>query len=75
MFKPVDPTKNDRMVKLFKELCDECEIKNSQVLSFCYRNRLEFNCKYSQSIEKILDTIHTLVMKREGPEPWVSLLD
>ena len=75
MFKPVDPNKNIRMVSLFRELCDECEIKNSYVLSMCYKNRIELNCKYSQQIEKILDTIHTLVMKREGPEHWVSLLD
>jgi len=75
MFKPVDPNQTTRMVQLFEQLCEECEIKNSKVLGRCYMNRLEYGCKYSKEIENILDTIHKLVTKREGPEDWVSLLD
>ena len=75
MFKPVDPNQNKRMIQLFEQLCEECEIKNSKVLSRCYANRLEYRCTYSKKIENILDTVHKLVMKREGSEDWVSLLD
>jgi len=75
MFKLADPNKNKRMVQLFENLCDEFEIKNSKILSICYANRLELGCKYSKEIENVLDTVHKLVMKREGPYEWVSLLD
>jgi len=75
MFKLADPNQNNRMVQLFEQLCEEFEIKNSKVLSRCYANRLEFGCKYSKEIENVLDTVHKLVMKREGPYEWVSLLD
>ena len=75
MFKPVDPNQNKRMIQLFEQLCEEFEFKNPSVLSRCYANRLEFGCKYSKKIENILNTVHALVMKREGPDDWVSLLD
>ena len=75
MFKSVDPNQTTRMVQLFEQLCDEYGIENSKVLSRCYMNRLEYGCKYSEEIENILNTVHHLVMKREGPEDWVSLLD
>lgn len=63
------------MIELFEKFCNDMEIKNANVLSKCYKNRLEYNCGYSKEIENVLDSIHKLVMKREGPEDWVSLLD
>jgi hypothetical protein len=75
MFKPVDPQKNQRMIELFENFCNDMEIKNASVLTKCYKNRLEYGCGYSKEIENVLDSIHKLVLKREGPEDWVSLLD
>lgn len=75
MFEPLDPNQSKRMIHLFEQLCEEFEFKNPKVLSRCYANNLEFGCKYSREIQNILDVVHKLVMKREGPEDWVSLLD
>ena len=75
MFKPVDPNQHQRMINLFREFCIDFGINNVESLCYCYNNRLKYKCKYSSDIEHLLDTIHKLVMKREGPEDWVSLLD
>jgi len=74
MFK-VDPNKNQRMVQLFSELISDAEVPNHHTIVRCYKNRLEYNCSYPHKIENILDSFHTLVMKREAPPDWVSLLD
>ena len=75
MFKPVDPNQHQRMIDLFRDLCINFDVTNIESLCKCYENRLLYKCKYSFDIEQLIDTIHKLVMKREGPEDWVSLLD
>jgi hypothetical protein len=75
MFKPVDPNQHQRMIDLFKNFCEEFGMNNIESLCKCYENRLLYKCKYSPEIENIMNSIHKLIMKREGPEDWVSLLD
>ena len=75
MFSTQDPNLHTRMIDLFRHFCTDFGISNVENLCRCYENRLLYKCKYSPDIEHLMDTIHKLVMKREGPEDWVSLLD
>ena len=66
----LDPLANQRKLQRFESICGD-----DQMLLNCYKNRLEIGCKYGESIENKLDVIHKIIMKREGPPWWVSLLD
>ena len=56
-------------IEKFGELCD-----NDIVLMNCYRNRVQFGCTYSNTLERRMDDVLSKMKEDEYPW-WVDLLD
>ena len=63
------PSRNERLIKKFSEHCDKYSIIQ------CYKNKLEFNCKYSTDVEKIISDIESKFIESEQLPWWLNLLD
>ena len=63
------PTRNERLIKKFSEHCDKYPIIQ------CYKNKLEFNCKYNIEVEKIISDIEKKFIESEQLPWWLNLLD
>ncbi len=61
--------------KTLLKFAENIDIENKHTLLECYKNRLEYGCTYPEGMEKMIDTIHTLCMKKLAPPWWVDLLD
>ena len=64
-----NPTWKDRLVSKFSENCDKYPIVQ------CYKNKLEYNCKYNIDVEKIISEIENKFIESEQLPWWLDLID
>ena len=63
------PTYHERLVRKFSEKCDKYHIVQ------CYKNKLEYNCKYNIDIENIISEIENKFIESEQLPWWLDLID
>ena len=64
-----NPTRKDRLVSKFSENCDRYPIIQ------CYKNKLEYNCKYNIDVENIISEIENKFIESEQLPWWLDLID
>ena len=69
----IDPDKNEKLFKNFDKLLSKRCLKNSKVISTCYKNKIELGCKYGDPIDTIISEVEK-EMKEGDPNWWVDIL-
>ena len=64
-----NPSRNERLVRKFSENCDRYHVVQ------CYKNKLEYNCKYNIEIENIISEIENKFIESEQLPGWLDLID
>lgn len=65
----MDPTRSERLLQKFSENCSKHQIIQ------CYKNKLEYNCKYNIDIENIISEIENKFIESEQLPWWLDLID
>lgn len=58
-----------RLVKKFELNCN-----NYQIIQ-CYKNKLEYNCKYNSDVENLISEIESNFIESEQLPWWLDLID
>ena len=63
------PTYHERLMRKFKNFCENYAIVQ------CYKNKLEYNCKYNIDVENIISEIENKFIESEQLPWWLNLID
>ena len=64
-----NPTRNEKLIKLFSENC------SSYPIIQCYKNKLIYNCKYNIEVEKKINEIEKKIIHLEELPWWLEFID
>ena len=65
------PQIRNQLIKFSKNI----DLENKHTLLECYKNRIEYGCVYPMEVEKIMDAVHKLCMKKLNLPWWIDFLD